>query len=125
LYRASGSSPWYARAAELDLASRIAVNYDASIAHVYTNFTKIWTEHANKLEILADCGEFGEHYSRDNTIPSWVVDSQKTIKGQVNNYHDPYQASLNPLMNYHCDEASLLVGGVMFDEIDSFSRVRY
>jgi hypothetical protein len=72
------------------LASKITVDYDASIAHVYTSFTKAWIEHTNKLEILVECGESREHYSRDDTIPSWVVDLKQEIKSQVGNYDHRY-----------------------------------
>lgn len=110
---------------EPHLALKIQVNYEASISDVYTSFTRTWIEHTGKLEILAECGESGEHYLRDDTIPSWAVDLKQTIKSLVSNYHQRYRASLNLSMSYQFNGTSLLVRGVVFGEIDGVSGVRY
>ncbi|KAI9687990.1 MAG: hypothetical protein M1820_010352 [Bogoriella megaspora] len=102
-----------------DLSEQVRVDYGASFADVYLDFTQIWIQHDCSLEVLAHCDDGGS--------PSWVPRLQDHSPPRFRHLHSaiesPYCASLDRKaeFSFSNDRLSLHCEGVIVDTVDGLS----
>jgi hypothetical protein len=109
------------------LSVKINPDYNCSVREAYMSFARAWIEVEGTLEVLTQCGESGENYQRDHTIPSWVPDLRQEGKAQLSNSEPTYNAhgQTGACATFIHGGTVLVAKGVLFDEIDGLSGVRH
>lgn len=107
-----------------NMSAKIIPDYNHNVQKVLMDFTRAWIESEGTLMALTEAGTSGENYTRDKTMPSWVIDLRQEIKQNVHRKYS-VDGKKSAEVSFIRNGRVLSAMGVLFDRIDGTSGLRH